>query len=158
MKKLMLILMIFVSALMTLLVTLSDSVAYFTAYRQISGEKKTEIAHQTEIREEVGKWYKDVSVSAEDDSQPVFVRVKAFAPEGLILSYVGEDWTEGEDGWLYYGKVLKASETTSLLHIEWNDAPEGAQEYHIAVIYEAIPAVMNNGEWTADCQKGEGNG
>ena len=80
------------------------AMAYFTTYSTASGSVQMNMGFtQTIPHEEVDSRGKHVSVENTGDYD-CFVRVRAFAPSDITLSYQPEDsgWTDGGDGFWYY--------------------------------------------------------
>lgn len=91
------------------------AMAYFTTYSTASGSVQMNMGFtQTIPHEEVDSKGKHVSVENTGDYD-CFVRVRAFAPSDITLSYQPEDsgWTDGGDGFWYYDQILPAGETTA---------------------------------------------
>ena len=91
------------------------AMAYFTTYSTASGSVQMNMGFtQTIPHEEVDSRGKHVSVENTGDYD-CFVRVRAFAPSDITLSYQPEDsgWTDGGDGFWYYDQILPAGETTA---------------------------------------------
>ena len=117
-----------------------------------------------EIREEFSAWTKHVTVKAEDDSEPVFVRARAFADESVDLLILSEDgsWTDGGDGWWYCRMVLSAGESTAELLVKVVKLPVGAvagTDFNVIVVYECSRALFKAdgtpyADWTAQSEKG----
>ena len=86
------------------------AMAYFTTYSTASGSVQMNMGFtQTIPHEEVDSRGKHVSVENTGDYD-CFVRVRAFAPSDITLSYQPEDsgWTDGGDGFWYYDQILPA--------------------------------------------------
>ena len=91
------------------------AMAYFTTYSTASGSVQMNMGFtQTIPHEEVDSRGKHVSVENTGDYD-CFVRVRAFAPSDITLSYQPENsgWTDGGDGFWYYDQILPAGETTA---------------------------------------------
>lgn len=119
--------------------------AYFTTYCTAKGGYEVSWKHQEELHEEYHDWNKLVTVSSKEGSVPVFVRVKAYSGSTYTLTYAGDDWTDGGDGYWYYETPLDGGKTTSGLNIAIGNIPTTTEEtnFNVVVIYETIPAIYN---------------
>ena len=123
--------------------------AYFTTYAKAEGGYTIQLGDRTEIREDYEEWVKHVSISNDAESQPVYIRARAFSGTMYKLQYLDDTgrWTLGEDGYYYYGDMVKAGESTGELLIKISsadgmDVPRGEKDgdsFHVAVIYESTP-------------------
>lgn len=107
---------------------------------------------ETELVESVDGFVKHVSVSNTDMQHDVFVRARAFCPEGYSLAYSSESesWLTGDGGWWYYDDVLPAGRDTPELDIAICDADGGAvvaageaRTFNVIVVYEATPVLYD---------------
>jgi len=90
---------------------------------------------------------KHVSVENTGDYD-CFVRVRAFAPSDITLSYQPEDsgWTDGGDGFWYYDQILPAGETTATkLNVSYTfpatDSEDAPAEFNVIVVEECTPVL-----------------
>ena len=149
MKKKILILTT-LALLLVLFASLGTTLAYFTTYVSAMGGKPIRVGGTSEIIEHrfVDRT-KHVVVTASADSEPVYVRARAFGGEyPLTYSSANADWTEGADGFWYYTPILHASESTSelLIQILRMDASAALGEtFNVVVVYEQTPV-----RYTAD--------
>ena len=97
--------------------------------------------------EEVDSRGKHVSVENTGDYD-CFVRVRAFAPSDITLSYQPEDsgWTDGGDGFWYYDQILPAGETTATkLNVSYTfpatDSEDAPAEFNVIVVEECTPVL-----------------
>lgn len=135
--------------------------AYFTTYTEASGGYRIDLGDETEITEHYEDWIKEITISSKEDSEPVYIRARAFCAE-YLLTYEGEGWTrvppkqpgaeekEDEEYWYYYEGILKGGETAPVLKVEINDVPKSSEKdpgkhpeigdrFNVIVIYESIP-------------------
>ncbi|MBP3897797.1 MAG: hypothetical protein J6D57_08240 [Mogibacterium sp.] len=82
--------------------------AYFSDYAYASGSEYIHLAWQTELKEDVRENNKHITIDNIGET-PVIVRVQVFASEELA-SISGDAWTDGNDGWWYYTKILEAGQ------------------------------------------------
>ena len=149
--------------LLLCLVNVPSALSYFTTYVRAKGSLQLHLQEHTKIHEpDVVEWKKHVEIAVDKDSDPVFVRVRAFAPSEIEddLQYLGEGWQLKEDGYAYYDKVLQAEETAAVdVFIAERPAdPQEGDTFHVVVIYESVPALYDaQGNAYADwSQKGGG--
>ena len=128
--------------------------SYFTTYTEVSGGRTISLGDVTNIHEEVSNGQKRVSISITEDSQPVYVRVKAFAASAyqdqlVYASEVDGAWTTEPDGegYVYYTSELRAEDKqTSDITIKIPDQQiMGDEDFNIAVIYESTPVIYKDG-------------
>lgn len=128
--------------------TVESAMAYFTTYSSAKGSVQMHMGFtETEPHEEVDRNGKHVTIKNIGDYD-CFVRVKAFAPSEITLTYQPEDsgWTEGENGFWYYDEILPAGEKTktklnigyTFPNVEDEDSPES---FNIVVIQECTPVL-----------------
>ena len=148
---------VFLTALTVVLlfsVFTGTALAYFTANAEARGAVEVNVGPKTHITEpDVVDWVKHVEVANREDSkQDVFVRARAYSPSQYPVSYSGDGWTDGGDGWWYYETPLKPGESTSdadgkALLCEIHDVPEEKVEegtsFNVTVVYEATPVQYN---------------
>lgn len=136
-------------------VSLPAAMAYFTTNARATGSLPLELGGGTNIEEVMAEWQKQITISANEDSMPMWVRARAYAPDGVGLRYfTGEGWTAGDDGWYYYtiplaNPVLDGTAgATSILTVaispfkveEAGTVPDG---FEVPVLYESAPVLYN---------------
>lgn len=150
---------VYLAALALVLVlsaSLSSVMAYFTTNVEAEGSYRLELGNETNIDEGFDSWTKHMTISNTSDSQPVYVRVRAFAGSEYTLSYLDANgkWTPGGDGYYYYSDILNAGEAADVLDIKIGNVPEELTEpegFNVAVIYESTPVQYDeNGNPYAD--------
>lgn len=122
---------------------------YFTANTQSSGQVTIK-GIDTDIDENLGNWEKVLTIKNKPGGAPVYVRARGFSGElSGELTYSGEGWFDGGDGWWYYDSLLmpedtEKKETGKALPLTVNISqvfPEGAIELdnvNVAVVYESV--------------------
>ena len=122
-----------------------SALAYFTDSVSSAGGYAVEVgAPNTDIEEGFVGWTKDVRVTNNGDV-PVYVRVKAFKGSQYSLSYSGEKWIDGKDGYYYYDAILKKGDRTEpSLKIKIDGVPQNAIDknkdaFNVVVVYERAP-------------------
>lgn len=128
---------------------IQEAWAYFTTYARAGGNYRIELGDTTEIEEDYSDWTKKITITSREDSQPVYVRARAFGGSTYPIRYRDEygNWEQNaDDGYWYYTPVLYAGESTTELIVEIRDVPdasdmnEGQQErFHVVVVYESTP-------------------
>lgn len=134
------------AAAMVLTGTVGTALSYFTANTEAEGGYRIELGDTTKVTEDFSNWTKHVVVTSEEDSQPVYIRVKAFCGSEYSLVYSDGDgnWTPGSDGYYYYTPIVNAGESTSALDIHIENVPateelKDADSFNVVVIYESTP-------------------
>lgn len=124
--------------------------AYFTTYTSAAGGYAIDLSDETEIVETYSDHTKHLVVS-NDSGQAVYVRARAFSGEQYALTYTGENWQQGTDGYWYYGAALPGivtaedgtvtvSKTSQLdVRIAFPEGAEEGDDCNVVVIYESIP-------------------
>lgn len=129
---------------LTLTAGIGSAWAYFTTYAEARGGYTLDLGDKTTVSENFSDWTKHVSIASDADSEPVYIRVKAFSSSeyNLVYSDTTGKWTPGEDGYYYYSDIVKGGESTDILDIKIENVPEGmedANSFNVVVIYESTP-------------------
>ncbi len=118
--------------------------AYFTTYSEAQGGFPLRMSRHREITvdERFSQWTKRISLQSSEDSVPVVVRARVFAPTMLEVTYRDESgkWSLGEDGFYYYSDVLHGGESTEVLFARIGDvpiAPEDGDSFDVVLVYES---------------------
>lgn len=140
---------------------IAPSYAYFTDQSSATGGLVIG-RPTTDIKEYFDHRGKQVVISNNEDSVPVFVRARVYAFEPYLDTIEGNSWRyNSEDDWYYYQKVLEPGQETSY---ESGDAlnvkikfrtrteiynPDGSvdvdevdttgENFNVVVVYEAVP-------------------
>lgn len=121
--------------------------AYFTTYAQAQGSIAIELGDETEIEERFSGWVKHVTVTSEEGSEPVYIRAKAFSGGRYSLTYSGDGWSEGTDGYLYYDEMVPGGGKTAELSVSIGNIPEEDLKdnltFNVIVVYESTPVMYN---------------
>ena len=96
------------------------------------------------MRGEFPNWTKRITIPSAEDSEPVFIRVKAFCGSKYTLTYTDADgrWSLGSDGYYYYSAPVEGGASTSELQIHINNVPStvtDGESFNVVVIYESTP-------------------
>ena len=152
-------LLVFVSLALLVIVMVPNAFAYFSTYTQTKGMKKINLKDESHINEEkVENGIKEIVITADPNSEPVFIRVKAIHINTIATSksetaaspYNPKDWTQNDDDYYYYKYPIDGSDdTTGILNsaklnlkveIPSTEADKIGDKVHVVVVYEAIPA------------------
>ena len=128
------------------------AMAYFTSYTRAKGGYTIHQSSTTTVDEEFSDWTKRITIQ-NTEGGPVFVRSRAFAGSAYTLSYSGEGWSDGGDGWYYYGAPLPAGGTSAALLVSISNLPkaEEGESFNVAVVYESTPVLYGkDGTTSAD--------
>lgn len=133
-------------AVLVLVLVLSASIgttmAYFTTYSKADGDIPVDLGDHTEIQEQFSQWTKHVTITSDEDSQPVFVRARAYGATGYTLTYSGAGWSNGGDGWYYCDAILYGGGSTATLDVLVGNVPESVEDgehFNVIVVYETTP-------------------
>ncbi len=138
------------------------SMAYFSTYALARGGHELRLGAQTKIREKIDHLSKHIQIENTGEA-PCFVRVKVFSGSlvGITFSDASGNWSLGEDGYWYYGKVLLpgeiAEELVASMQVTEEMSRLEAGSFDIIVIQECTPALWREdgtpyADWT---RKGE---
>ena len=126
-----------------LIMNIPGVLAYFTGHDEADGTVPMHLGTTTRIKEEYKDWVKHVTILNEE-GKPVYIRARAYVGQTYELSVSGSGWTDGGDGWWYYGEPVEAGKTTSALDVEILNIPEEDVDptktsFNVAVVYESTP-------------------
>ncbi len=126
---------------LTAAVSVGSALAYFTTYTTAEGSVTMNMGFTETIpEEEVDSAGKHVWIR-NNGEYDCFVRVKVFAE--VNVSYEpAEGWSDGGDGYWYYGSVLPAGGRTSELLITYQ-FPEDEEPFDIIVVQECTPVLYD---------------
>lgn len=116
--------------------------SYFTTYAEAAGGYTIRLGDRTEITEDFSEWTKHVVISNEESSEPVYIRVKAFSGSQYTLTYSGEGWSLGSDGYYYYNEMVNGGGATGALDLKIGgipEEPEAQERFNVVVVYESTP-------------------
>lgn len=133
------LLIIALSLILCMTVSIGLAVAYFTDYEAAKGGAVLQLTGQTEIEEEIKENEKIVKINNTGETDMV-VRILVFSNEKFTtVNDDGTNWIKGSDGNYYYGKVLKAGQSTTELTItvKGRSTPKDPIDYDITVVHES---------------------
>lgn len=152
---------VFLTALAVILVltaAIDSAWAYFTTYAEAKGGHALSLGDETKVEEDFSSWTKHVSIQSDADSEPVYIRVKAFCGSEykLVFSDKSGKWSPGADGYYYYSDIVNGGEATAELQVKIENVPEDvtdAESFNVVVIYESTPVLYREdgtpyGDWT----------
>ena len=150
----------FLLALLALLlvvcVSVGPALAYFSTFTRASGTATLSLEHHTWIKEpDFDEEFKQIQIKNYGKS-PCYVRVAAFAPDGITLALAAGDtsgWSKDGDYWVY-GSVLQPGDTANDLVLVLGNLPvlpspsaapdiNQVESFNIPVGYEATIAVYD---------------
>ncbi len=132
--------------------------AYFTTYVEAQGGVTISLGDETDVEETFSSWTKHVSITIDPDSEPVFLRARAFC--GTYELYYGDSsnkWTPGEDGYYYYSDPSnlwgsaedengnprpsgeKAAEELLVQILDVPTEEIDQKDFNVIVVYETVP-------------------
>ena len=135
-----------VAVLLVMAATIESAWAYFTTYAEAKGGYTLSLGDKTTVTEEFSAWTKHVAITSTEDSEPVYIRVKAFCGSeySLVFSDASGKWTPGEDGYYYYSDIVYGGGTTDELLVKIENVPEDvkdADSFNVVVVYESTPVL-----------------
>ena len=142
-----------------LLASIGAAHAYFTSYVTAKGELTVSLGNQIEYYEEVKGLEKTIKIN-NTGAHDCFGRVKVLAPDGYSITKTsGSEWTQGDDGYWYYGPIIPAGQmTTDALVVSIGNVPQSQPlNFDVVVIEEAIPVVFDengNPDWSLLANQG----
>lgn len=142
--------------------------AYFTTYAEARGGYTLSLGDETTVGEEFSAWTKHVTITTSEDSEPVFIRARAFCGSeySLVYSDASGKWTPNSDGYYYYSDVVPGGGHTEVLDIKIENVPADVKDsdsFNVVVIYETTPALYREdgtpyADWTRKVDTGEVKG
>lgn len=106
MKKLRKAVLPVLAAVMVFAASAAPSASYFTTYVTAEGGH---ILHAGDVRviphEQVTANAKNITIENTGE-EPCYVRAKAVYSDMVSMTYSGAGWTDGGDGWMYYGEIV----------------------------------------------------
>lgn len=114
--------------------------SYFTTYAETRGGFPIRMGDRTEITESFSDWTKHISITNTDNSEPVYVRAKAFCGSQYTITHSGDGWVLGGDGYYYYQYPVNGGAAAGTLDLKIEgipDDPESKKDFNVVVIYES---------------------
>lgn len=159
--------------LMLMVVSVPSAFSYFFTYTTVKGTVAVELDadDSSEINETADNTTKDVVITADDGSSPIFVRVKVFyvKDDVTVDPIKGENWSalwlEGDDIYHYLTPIDGVADSsfgdTAAISFRIAIASGEADDTkHVVVVYEATPALFSETEPTSapySCEEKNGD-
>lgn len=143
---------------LALTASIGSAWAYFTTYVEAQGGYTLSLGDETTVEEDFSSWLKRLVISSEADSEPVYVRARAYSGDRYPVVYSDGDvfdqenpavtdddkigtWSQNADGYYYYSKILHGGGRTNELQVKIENVPEDVteKEFNVVVIYETTP-------------------
>lgn len=149
---------------LVLTASIGSAWAYFTTYVEAEGGYTISLGDETTVEENFSAWMKSLVITSTADSEPVYVRARAFSGDSYPLTYSdgeafneedpegkhgddgvgsGQDgfWAPNADGYYYYSKIIYGGGKTNELQVKIENVPEDVteKEFNVVVIYETTP-------------------
>lgn len=150
--------------------------AYFTTYARARGGVLLNLGHEEHIDETFKEWEKTLDIEISADSEPVYLRARAFCADYDVTFENSQNWTEDGD-WMYYNFTLepgkdgdgnpiparlsdRGDELKAL--INEGKSPENAEEgkiFNVIIVYESTqvqydddgnPIAPIDADWTRE--------
>lgn len=136
-----------IAVMLVMTAVMGSAWAYFTSYATAKGSIALNLGHEERITEEFSDWQKVLDIENDEDSNPVYVRMRAYSAEYPVTYENNANWTQVGD-WMYYNGVLdpgkKLSDSGDELLVQINDVPasgdsslEDGKTFNVIVVYES---------------------
>ena len=129
-----------VAIALVLSMTVGLTLAYFSDSTAAKGGKAVTLGGQTKIEEQQNDDNKVIWIKNTGETD-VIVRVAAYGP--TEITYSGDGWTAGGDGYYYYDRVLQAGETSDPLTAKWDVPADLGDDYNVVVVHESDQVVYD---------------
>lgn len=147
------LLFITLTIVLLVLVSVPSALAYFYTYTEVEGTIVVNLSDGSDIVERIEKGNKIVNITAIDNSEPVFVRVKYIAPSNmtadeLIIVPDAEGWSKDGE-YYYYAKPIDGKDNTTLsgttdkpliISVQRPSDSTDDDVFNVIVLYEMTPA------------------
>ncbi|MBR1780155.1 MAG: hypothetical protein IJ751_01970 [Oscillospiraceae bacterium] len=150
------IVLVALALVLVLTATVGSALAYFTTYVSAQGRIPIRLGTTTTIDEpDVTEFTKHVYIT-NTGAAACYVRARGFSASEYPLTYSGEGWSDGGDGWWYYDSILPGvdpndesavpARTTELLVAIGNVPADEADvdAFNVVVVYESAPAALDS--------------
>ena len=165
----------FLAAGLILTGSIGGARAYFTTYVEAQGGYPLSMGDETTVEEDFSNWTKHVAITREADSEPVYLRARAFCSAyELTYSDGSGKWTPGGDGYYYYSdssdlwtsvadtegeeEQVRAEELlVQILNVPSGEAEQ--KDFNVVVVYETTPVRYNDAgnpyaDWSSTLDNG----
>lgn len=160
-----------IAVMLVMSAVMGSAWAYFTSFSHAKGSVALKLGHEDHIEEKFDNWEKVLDIVSDKDSNPVYLRMRAYSAEYGVTYEGNDNWTdEQSDKWVYYKKVLPPGKKLSdddikdELKVQINNVPksgdEGLQDgktFNVIVVYESTevqydeagePLTWDKVDWT----------
>ena len=117
-----------------------NSGAWFSDYKELSGDASLKLSHLTKITEEIDKDSNKTVKITNIGETDVVVRVKLFGGSYVEIT-AGDNWKLSDDGWYYYEKVLTPKEVSTEIFANINKESAPDYDFDVVVIMESERAI-----------------
>jgi hypothetical protein len=136
-----------IAVMLIMSATMGSAWAYFTSYAKAKGGVTLKLGHEEHIDEEFDNWEKVIDLTSTADSNPVYLRMRAYSAEYPVTYENNANWTKDGD-WMYYNNALqpgkKLSDSGDELLVQINNVPESdnpelkdGKTFNVIVVYES---------------------
>ena len=149
-KKLLLLIML----ACVMFISVPKAFAYFSTYTEVSGSKPVILKEKSGFKEINVNGNKHIVITAADDSDAIYVRVKIFADDMIWnvmnVDYDSSKWTKNGE-WYEYNEVLWPGDDGAVMDISVDTTVIELPQFNVIVVYEYIPALSDgNGGYIKD--------
>lgn len=115
------------------------ALAYFTTYVSAEGGHELQLDFTTTIpTERVENWEKNLKIE-NTGSGDCYVRVKAFAGEGISLAWTADEkWSEGPEGYWYLREPLAPGSAAEGISVKI-DKGAAEDDFNVIIVQECTP-------------------
>jgi hypothetical protein len=136
-----------IAVMLVMSAAMGSAWAYFTSFSSAKGSVALKLGHEEHIDEEFSDWQKVLDIQSTEDSNPVYLRMRAYSADYPVTYDNNDNWTKVGD-WMYYNKDLKPgkklSESGDALLVQINNVPksgdaglEDGKTFNVIVVYES---------------------
>ena len=123
--------------------------SYFSTYATAQGGYTLNLGDYDRIHEEVDSGRKKIVVESDENSEPVYIRLRYFSGsthEVKPEDQSGGKWVDGGDGYWYYTDIVNGGESTGELDLVIDDLTNedsSKEDFNVVVVYESAPVRYN---------------
>lgn len=152
-----------IAVMLVMSAVMGSAWAYFTTYAMAKGTVPLKLGHQEHLTEQFDNWEKVLDIKSEPDSNPVYLRMRAYSADYPVTYEKNDNWTDlQDDGWVYYKEVLQPgrklsdpngdgnTDDSDELHVQIKDVPKSGDEglkdgkkFNVIIVYESTEAQYN---------------
>lgn len=152
-----------IAVMLVMSAVMGSAWAYFTTFAMAKGSVPLKLGHQEHLTEQFDNWEKVLDIESEADSNPVYLRMRAYSADYPVTYEKNDNWTDlQDDGWVYYKEVLQPgrklsdpngdgnTDDSDELHVQINDVPKSGdaglkdgKTFNVIIVYESTEAQYN---------------